>query len=327
VRLMCVGRAYGLEGEKDIDQDTAKVLHFHIRGGAPNSVTLFLRAHPFSATFYTELGGHRHVVTATVSDEPVELTPHVHDLTVTGTTGADPVTHGHGSHEHGTHYHLLWTGSSNSELPLAQAQILTSVAPGFPTIWTNGEFVPNTWFMRRGNPQGKNYGDAQPEAEDESWVVKSRVPGSTVDEEGAHTPGLTGNTAPSLKTQAPAHHHQFQVDSADTGATAGSYGLPHTARTGARLDYFAGLLVDLDGTDITPQIVDRLPTSFQRLLGDGQDSHPIVTEGAGPLDLLEIAGAAGRTLDVGPHTLTFHLLRPSAGVANGGNLHYNLYVE
>ena len=54
-----------LEGEKDIDSSNPKVLIFHIDGGVPDSVTLYLRGAQFSTLFYTELGQHTHANTLT----------------------------------------------------------------------------------------------------------------------------------------------------------------------------------------------------------------------------------------------------------------------
>ena len=49
-----------LEGEKDIDARNSKTLYFHIEGGVPDSVTLYLRGAQFSTLFYSELGNHTH---------------------------------------------------------------------------------------------------------------------------------------------------------------------------------------------------------------------------------------------------------------------------
>jgi hypothetical protein len=51
---------YALEGEKDIDSSNPKQLYFHIRGGQPEAVTLYLRGAKFSSLYYTELGKHTH---------------------------------------------------------------------------------------------------------------------------------------------------------------------------------------------------------------------------------------------------------------------------
>jgi hypothetical protein len=56
-------RAISLEGEKNIDSANPKVLYFHIDGGFPDSVILYLRASLFSTLFYTELGSHTHALT------------------------------------------------------------------------------------------------------------------------------------------------------------------------------------------------------------------------------------------------------------------------
>ena len=55
-------RSYALEGEKDIDGQNSKVLSFHIKGGPPSSVLLYLRGARISSLFYTELPEHHHRV-------------------------------------------------------------------------------------------------------------------------------------------------------------------------------------------------------------------------------------------------------------------------
>ena len=44
-----------IEGEKDIDKDNPKVLHFHVKGGHLDRAVLFLRGAQFSTLYYTEL--------------------------------------------------------------------------------------------------------------------------------------------------------------------------------------------------------------------------------------------------------------------------------
>ena len=55
-------QAVALEGEKNLDKDNPKVVHFHVRGGAPTSVLLYLWGAKFSSLYYTELGKHHHDV-------------------------------------------------------------------------------------------------------------------------------------------------------------------------------------------------------------------------------------------------------------------------
>ena len=63
-----------LEGEKDIDPSNPKLLYFHVRGGTPGSVVLYLRSAPMSTLYYTELGSHRH--TDNVAADPVAAHSH-----------------------------------------------------------------------------------------------------------------------------------------------------------------------------------------------------------------------------------------------------------
>ena len=67
--------AYALEGEKDITKENPKKIYFHIRGGRPNAVTLYLKGDRFSTIYYTELGKHNHVMNLTIQD----LTIPAHD--------------------------------------------------------------------------------------------------------------------------------------------------------------------------------------------------------------------------------------------------------
>ena len=70
-------RGLSLEGEKDIDSGNRKDLYFHIVGGFPESVTLYLRGRSLSTLYYTELGQHTH--TLQVPDLQVDI-GHTHSL-------------------------------------------------------------------------------------------------------------------------------------------------------------------------------------------------------------------------------------------------------
>ena len=79
-------RPISLEGEKDIDESNSKVLYFHVDGGVPDSVTLYLRGAQFSTLFYSELGAHTHVNTLTVTQTTFPV--HHHTLTTIATGDA-----------------------------------------------------------------------------------------------------------------------------------------------------------------------------------------------------------------------------------------------
>jgi hypothetical protein len=86
-------RSLGLEGEKDIDASNPKTLYFHVDGGYPENVTLYLRGALFSTLFYTEVGGHTHAVSATTGTVTKDLA-HTHGLSQTSRTSVA------GSHTH-----------------------------------------------------------------------------------------------------------------------------------------------------------------------------------------------------------------------------------
>jgi hypothetical protein len=92
-------QALALEGEKDLDKDNAKLLHFHVRGGSPSSVVLYLWGAQFSSLFYTELGGHTHGVGGyKLTNAQTNLAAHTHDLG--NHTHALPNTSSAGDHNH-----------------------------------------------------------------------------------------------------------------------------------------------------------------------------------------------------------------------------------
>ena len=68
-----------IEGEKDIDADNAKELHFHITGGVPSTANLYLYGDKFSSLFYTELGNHTHDNKISLNTMP-DLAKHTHPL-------------------------------------------------------------------------------------------------------------------------------------------------------------------------------------------------------------------------------------------------------
>lgn len=98
-------RALTLEGEKDIDQANPKVLWFHIDGGAPDSVMLYLRARPFSSLYYTELGRHKHSLEQKETRDAGAVVAHTHPLDLSGLGLADA----------GEHRHEIWSASDDGE--------------------------------------------------------------------------------------------------------------------------------------------------------------------------------------------------------------------
>lgn len=108
-------QAVALEGEKNIDKDNPKVLHFHARGGEPTSVLLYLWGAKFSSLYYTELGNHRH-----------GLGGHTHSLPgASGNTGFA-----------GSHNHRLY--------------ISRTVAGGGPYVDSSGAFGNRGYERSRG---------------------------------------------------------------------------------------------------------------------------------------------------------------------------------
>jgi hypothetical protein len=90
-------RALALEGEKDIADGTGKMLHFHVDGGFPEQVLLFLRGRLFSPLYYTEVGEHHHAIALT-SAAGGGIAAHSHQLDLSSIKLQDA----------GEHRHELW---------------------------------------------------------------------------------------------------------------------------------------------------------------------------------------------------------------------------
>ena len=85
-------RGVSIEGEKNIDRSNPKVLYFHVTGGYPEAVALYLRGLPFSSLFYTELGKHNHGISFDSGPVTRDLS-HVHTVTAGATSEDGEHTH------------------------------------------------------------------------------------------------------------------------------------------------------------------------------------------------------------------------------------------
>jgi hypothetical protein len=295
------------EGEKDIAEGDSKKLYFHIRGGRPSAVVLYLRGDKFSSTAYTEIAAHAHTLSGTaIGDANVttqnhshDTPPHAHDLT----HGA---THDAGMSEDGSHRHAVMVRDLTTNDHPRRAVVTDdyyNVIDGFLTI----------------GYQEQGYTDNAPTGlpREQKYIELS----------GSHTHQLdvapkgplgTGSMVPA-PTAVP-HSHTF----ATTVNAAGSTGV--SPRGGAVHTFPTDVRVALDGLDITQRLVAALPGSWTALGGTlgGDEQHPFNQGGTGPLDLVQL----GLTLGPGEHLLELSApARPAGLPPVGGKVIYHLYVE
>jgi hypothetical protein len=258
---------FALEGEKDIDTDNPKRLHFQIRGGFPSAVLLYLWGDAFSSLYYTELGSHDHGLSK-VTTSTAKLPDHKHDLSGVGVGQAKPQTHHH-------QVSVLFQQLDDNNLP---NQI------------TNGPLsaVANATY-RTGIPQ-------------------------FLTEDGAHTHDLTSKATGSPLAGAPGITQTLIGKTDAAGNTAPPASTPYQARGGPAYDYLDDLRIKFDGTDITGLVTAKLGWSK---IGDGTNTHALVLNGTGGIDLLQLG------LSIGPGAHELDLRVPSGG----GKVLYNLYVE
>lgn len=314
--------AVGFEGDKDIDKDSPKTLRFQVRGGPPNAVTLYLWGDRFSSLHYTQLGEHDH----TLKKGPFPLSP-------------DKATfpdhkHGLGDHRHrpeGTnaaghvrtepadlsHRHQILT--AHPHLDLSKTQDPYVGMSTFRADWSQVEYRDQSLHVGAPPVDPRPYLSQSLDAD--LRLEFALTLGGRVNPDGSPAPADTGGLAgPAVGDHD--HSHSLTGDV----KVSGSGSPQHPAGSTAAYEYFAGLKVELDGADVTAGILARVPTSWVQL-GNGSATHQLVVDGTGALDLLEIANAAGKALEAGPHTLVFRVDASPGGGGNGGNILYNLYIE
>jgi hypothetical protein len=304
--------AIALEGEKDIDEDNPKRLHFVVRGGAPSSVELYLWGERFSSLYYTEMGQHAHTLSKIqVGSATTTLAAHTHSLSNHNHSVPAATTSGGGAHGHDLYVDKVGTAAA---VPLATGRESTVVtyqygfAPNTDSQW-HSEYAPRGGL-------GKDYIKSAPT---HSHTIPAQPTGGP----------SVNETGPASAQQASASHtHTFSASIDPTGASK------YPVRGAAAYEYLDNLRVVLDGVDVTQEILNRLaPKTDWAKLGDGGNpNHKLNTEGTGSIDLVDVANAIGKPIGQGAHELVFKVERSASEKqqgkpAKGGKVLYNLYVE
>ena len=312
--------AYALEGEKDIDADNPKVLHFQVRGGTPSTVTLYLWADRFSSLHYTQMGEHEHVLkagtlplskdTTTFPEHTHTIADHTHRPQGTNVAGNLETLDADFSHGHRVLMGHPGVDVSNTAVPYV------SVAT-HRLNWSEVEYAAQSAHV--GAPPIIPRPYIEPSLPRKLQLHLAL--GGRVNFDGTPSAAQTGGLAAPIA----AHTHSHALEADVTLSPTGS----HEERAGNEpaYRYFRGLSVEFDGADITAEILRPL-SSFGNLLGNGTDAHDLVKHGTDAIDLLDAARSVGKVIDAGPHTLTFRLAeQPGPHPGNGGKLLYNLFVE
>ena len=271
---------FALEGEKDIDTNNAKKLRFQIRGGIADAVVFYLWGDAISSLLYTEMGSHTHDINGVaMASVAADLGNHGHKIT-------DAVSSNDGQHSH----EILAAGQDGG------GDITT-----YDAIVTSPQVAPGPQF-------------AQPYL---AYGPKSMSPDfNYVKLDGTHHHTVSGQTAESPTPNAGApHNHGLSGDVGLAGNTAPTTGsTPYQARTGPAYSYPDTVRIRFDGIDITNQVLAKLGWSQ---FGDGTNTHTLVTNGTGGIDLIQL----GLPVGLGSHELEFRV------ATGGGKILYNLYVE
>jgi hypothetical protein len=313
-------QAVAFEGEKDIapGEGNSKKLYFHIRGGSPSAVVLYLRGDLFSPAAYTESATHSHTLSSVAvgpadvitQDHHHDMAKHAHQL-VHG-AGRDP-----GMAADGTHIHPLLVrarvavGSLDFTAlrpPRPQRAVMTSDLTDLLGNLVSAGYYERGW-------QG-DQSENKPEF-DETYMQPPAAHAHQADIE-LDGPTSTGPMAPAPMPAA--HIHAFAATVDPVGSTG------YAPRGGAAFTYPADVRVTLDHVDITTRLVGALPTTWTDLGGKlgGDENHPFNKEGTGPLDLVQL----GLNLGPGEHLLEFAAAdAPRGQPPVGGKIIYNLYIE
>jgi hypothetical protein len=338
-------KQYALEGESEVAAIPAKdplkkpirvtaKIRFHIRGRQPNSVTLYLKAREFSALYYTELGQHTHGLTVSgmsgesVPELNVAKTSHLHPH---GTLAAASTGSAHDNHTLRARKGYVGKGPENTgRAAFFLIERNWGVRIGLPTN------VPGDDLANFGGFLANLFGGVAqpviaPEVDDTVEHILNDVNG--VIEGGAHShttfTGSTGSEGIDLK-------HKHSVSGSGTADPTGVFdsSAPRKiARAGKPLGFVYDLKIAVDGLDATTAIVEQVvrtapsdQTPFWTMLGNGNPDHPLADE-TKPAIPIRIDYLPGVILGEGEHSIECSVNLKPGNSANGGRVHYNLYVE
>jgi hypothetical protein len=263
-------RPISLEGEKDINASNPKILYFHVDGGVPDTVTLYLRGAQFSTLFYTELGQHTHN-----PDLKVGQIPAVPD-----------------------HTHTIDQIETDTQLPNNSLDLTAK------TFGNAGDYALRLW-------------------KDDNIVTSDlTLLSSLVVTNSAHSHKLKAGASTGAAGGIAAVTPDVTLTIEPTGLVTPPPQASGARTTGQALGYVTKLAVLYDGQDITAQILKQLngndPANWpvNATLGDGSNTHALVVNGTGTIDLTQL----GLDFTPGEHSLTFQV------AAGGGQIKYNLYV-
>ena len=314
-------QAVAFEGEKDIAAGDSKKLYFHIRGGPPSAVVLYLRGDKFSSTAYTESAAHTHTLSGVkVGDTDLTAQDHHHDLS----SHSHQLVHGAnkdpGIAADGVHIHPLLARDRVAGGRPMRAIVTDDVrgigVPGplisvgyFERGWQgdinqNLSEFPERYMLPPSTKKPGREGETQADA----WEDAPHTHQADIQTGG---PPSTGGMVPPPATVP--HHHTFAATVDPVGSTG------YAVRSGAAYTYPADVRVRLDANDndITDRLVCALQWTTGKLGGDD------LKGGTGPMDLVQL----GFTLGPGEHWLEFSVANPVAGLPpDGGKIIYNLYI-
>jgi len=324
-------KQYALEGVRTVDARNPGRIYFHIRGRQPSSVTLYLQSEKLPTLFYTELGNHAH--SAGVNGN-LNIPAHSHG-------GADASS---GTTENATtHSHTVGSVKANVDADVwkrvfdkvaaaATADGLLLMAGALEVAnlveWVAGQIDPDNVYMDLTlspfivhHRPGDKYYQRELLADAGAMAVQMSI---TLNEEAEPR-----HTHPIAQHPADGKNWVIPFAGAGTAAAAGVNDVDapnYRARTGDPLKYVDDLRIAIDGNDVTEAA--RMQVAWNRTSEDwtkfgalNDETHSFVKNGTGPIRIDFLPGVV---LDQDrPHYIDLSVV----GEGNGGQIHFNLYVE
>jgi len=347
-------RQYALEGEREVacipkesfplgmrptsDVVVSARVYFHIRGRQPNSVTLYLRAEEFSLLHYTELGVHNHTANVLGHTDDTEMTikdtAHFHDAKdkERGLYAFAQDIRPNQTDPSITHIHDLFARKGYAPTLLPRNYDPNNGKAGFIVAQDN-ELITLTGANIHIKVLGA---DIELPLPGPSRIPVPDVPESILDDVkgkitgGEHGHGIEGATSSGGFRYVHKHPLSASGGTGNTPTEDPTQPLKR-ARTGAPLGHIYDLRVAVDSNDQTSAISDQVKVSRPSaeatswdLLGNGTSGHPLTDKGTGPIKLDFLPGVA---FDEGEHVIEFSVPLGPNGVANGGKILFNLYIE
>lgn len=239
VRPETVSQGISLQGAADVDENNPEQFYFHLLGGVPSQILLYLYGQKYNQSFYTELGEHNHGP-GNLSTANVSINNHRH-------SGNVSISHNHG-------FDLEPAGSHNHSLMLKHDETDTAVDT-------------------RRFEESESYDSVT--SEGVNWINEGGSHAHAIDVTST-SPNSQGFNTGDVSSGSTTHAHNVNAGVSNSYGVLPDGASVVPASGGTPRTYFDDLQIEIDGVDRTAVL---LAQAGEAKFGDGTSGHNTVVTG------------------------------------------------